>query len=348
MKIKHTEYARLVILSTYIAARVFTNNDDTLFRDVNNFLVSTGISIEDITPYLNFAYNASILTGFKFEQLCKDYDRIESFYNHVVYNTAELIESFDLQDDPVKVFAFYVYLYRCGYLSVDKNFIYSTNMKDLPLLNGVDVVRGRGVCRSISSMFTDVCNAVGLTASNVSVRVKPGVLKGSNGLSLVELDSEIRSKTLAKIVGKITSVIPIGNHLVTAIYHDTQGAIYDPTNDLFMHMLSSRKYAIIDNPNATMSYSFVSSIVPRLLDQMDTEVDLSCLKSISQREKLEIEKYRAIYEEVNRLIRENERVFEEFYKINLPYYREINILTKEQHGIIKRIFPIIPEFGKNR
>lgn len=348
MKIKHTEYARLVILSTYLAARIFTNNDDTLFNDVNNFLVNNGISIEDITPYLSFAYNASILTGFKFEQLCKDYSRIEAFYDHVVYNTAELIESFGIQDDPVKVFALYVYLYRCGYLSVDKQFKYSTNMKDLPLLSGVDVIRGRGVCRSISSMFTDVCNAVGLTASNVCVRVKPELIKKASGLSLVELDSEVRGKTFAKIVGKITSVIPLGNHLVTAIDHDTQGGIYDPTNDLFMHMLSSRKYAIIDNPNATMSYSFVSSIVPKLLDQMDTEVDLSYLKSISEKEKLEYEKYRTIYEEINKLVRENKRVFDEFYKINLPYYREINILTKEQSGMIKRMFPIIPDFGRNR
>lgn len=72
-----------------------------------------------------------------------------------------------------------MYLYRSGYLSVNHEFKYSNNMIDFPLLNGVDVVRGRGVCRSISSMFTDICNSVGLTASNVSVRVRPGMLKYS-------------------------------------------------------------------------------------------------------------------------------------------------------------------------
>ena len=29
-------------------------------------------------------------------------------------------------------------------------------------------------------------------------------------------------------------------------------------------------------------------------------------------------------------------------KINLPYYNEIDRLTKDQHGMIKRMFPIIP------
>ena len=111
--------------------------------------------MEDITPYMSFAYNASILTGFQLEQLCKDYARMETFYNAVVCNIAELIEAFGIENDSVKIFALYVYLYRSGYLSVNHEFKYSNNMIDFPLLNGVDVVRGRGVCRSISSMFTD-------------------------------------------------------------------------------------------------------------------------------------------------------------------------------------------------
>ena len=346
MKIKHIEYARLVILSSYIAARVFTNGDDTIFKEVNEFLLSNGISMEDITPYLSLAYNASVLTGFNLEQLCKDYDRVESFYNAVVYNTAELIESFGIEKDPVKVFALYTYLYRSGYLSHDHEFKYSTNMKDLPLLSGVDVVRGRGVCRSISSMFTDVCNSVGLTASNVSVRVKPGMLKKSEDLSLRELDSEVRGKTFAKIVGKVTSIIPIGNHLVTAIEHDTQTGIYDPTNDCFMHFIGSRKYGLVNDTSATMSYSFVSNLIPRIFSQMHTEVDVAYLKRLSTKDRLSYQQYKEIYEEINQLIKDNQFVFEEFYKINLPYMRQIDLITREQHSMIKRMIPLIPERRK--
>lgn len=346
MKIRHIENVRLVMLASYIAARVFVSNDDTVFSEVNNFLLSNGISMDDITPYMSLAYNASVLVGFNLEQLCKDYERIEAFYNGVVCNTAELIEAFGIEKDPVKVFALYVYLYRSGYLSVDHEFKYSTNMKDLPMLGGVDVVRGRGVCRSISSMFTDVCNSVGLTASNVCVKVKPGMLKLSEDLSLRELDSETRGKKWAKVVGQVTSVLPIGNHLVTAIEHDTQTGIYDPTNDVFMHIIGSRKYAFTNNTSATMSYNFISSIVPRVFSQMHTEIDIGYLRKLSMKDKLEYEKYKTIYEEINQLIRENERVFEEFYKINLPYMREISLLTREQHSMIKRMFPIIPERRK--
>lgn len=346
MKIRHLENARLMILATYIAARVFVGNDDTLFRQVNEFLISNGISMEDITPYISLAYNASVLVGFDLEQLCSDYDRIESFYNGVICNTAELIESFGIEKDPVKVFALYVYLYRSGYLSVNKEFKYSTRMKDLPKLSGVDVVRGRGVCRSISSMFTDVCDSVGLTASNVTVRVKPDMLKKSEGLALRELDSETRGKKWAKVVGKVTSILPLGNHLVTAIEHDTQTGIYDPTNDIFMHVIGGRKYCFANDTSASMSYSFVSSIVPKVLGQIDTELDVMYLKKLSTEDRMKYLEYVELYQEVNQLIRENERVFEEFYKINLPYYTQIDLLTREQHGLIKRMIPLIPERRK--
>ena len=43
---------------------------------------------------------------------------------------------------------------------------------------------------------------------------------------------------------------------------------------------------------------------------------------------------------------ENQFLFEEFYKINLPYYREVSKLANEQHGMIKRMFPIIPSKRK--
>ena len=140
MKVRHIENARLVMMASYIAARVFVANDDTVFSEVNNFLLSNGISMEDITPYMSFAYNASILTGFQLEQLCKDYARMEIFYNTVVCNIAELIEAFGIENDPVKIFALYVYLYISGYLSVNHEFKYSNNMIDFPLLNGVGLV----------------------------------------------------------------------------------------------------------------------------------------------------------------------------------------------------------------
>lgn len=342
MKIKHLENVRLVLLSLNIVSTILTKGNNQLFNNLEVFLNESNISLEDFSCYSMLAYDFSVLTGFKIEQLTKDYERIDSFYGAVLSNTAELIECLGIQNDPVKVFALFVYLYRSGYMSVDKHFMYSTNMKDLPLLNGVDVVRGTGVCRSISSMFTDVCNSVGLTASNVCVRANSSGLDKKEALSLAFLEVEKEGRTFANIVGKVTSIIPIGNHLVTAIEHDEATGIYDPTNDIFMHIIGQRKYPFINDTSATMSYSFISNLFPQILGQMNTECDFSYLKKLSSKDKIDYKEYRRIYEEINKIILANQYLFEEFYKINLPYYREISKLVNEQHGMIKRMIPIIP------
>jgi hypothetical protein len=144
-------------------------------------------------------------------------------------------------------------------------------------------------------------------------------------------------------VGKVTSVIPLGNHLVTAIEHDTETGMYDPTNDVFMHIIGSRKYGFVNSTSATMSYSFISNVFPKLLGQMNTQPNFRVLNGLSYNEKIDYEKYKFIYEEINQLILEHQYLFEEFYKINLPYYREISKLADEQNGMIKRMIPIIPK-----
>ena len=346
MKIKHLENIRLVLLSLNIVSTLLAKGDNHLFNELEELLNNGNISLEDFRYYSTLAFDISLLTGFNMEQLTKDYERIDSFYGAVISNTAELIESLGIQNDPVKVFALFVYLYRSGYMSVDKHFMYSTDMKDLPLLNGVDVIRGTGVCRSISSMFTDVCNSVGLTATNVCVRANREGLNKKEGLSLVPLDVEKRGRFFANIVGKVTSIVPIGNHLVTAIEHDSATGIYDPTNDIFMHTIGQRKYPFINDTSATMSYNFISNLFPKVLGQMDTEANFMYLKRLSNKDKIDYEQYRSIYEEINRMVLENQFLFEEFYKINLPYYKEVSKLANEQHGMIKRMFPIIP--GKRK
>lgn len=346
MKIRHIEYVRLAILSSYIAATALTTSHIPLLQELNEQLSSNNISIEDIRHYLSAANTLSLLVGFKLEQVTKDYERIESIYNSILYNTAELIEGLGIQDDPIKVFALFVYLYRSGYLSYNKQFKYSTKMKDLPLLGGVDVVRGYGVCRSISSMFTDLCNVLDITASNVAVKATSKALDKKDKLSPVDLQVEPRGKKFAKIVGAITTYLPVGNHLVTRIHTDKVTGIFDPTNDIFMHTASGRTYTFANDTSAKMTYSYASNIVSALLDTTMVEPLPIGLQKDSKKPQISYEEYQSSYKEVLELIKASEPIFEEFYKVNEPYYAAIEKLTKNQHGMITRMFPIIPEIKR--
>ena len=345
MKIRHVEYVRLVLLSGYIATNLLTK-DTGLLGELNQLIESHNIPIDEINRYMSLANTLTLLTGFQFEQLAKDYERIESLYTTVVYNTAELIESLGIQHDPIKVFALFTYLYRSGYLSYNKEFKYSTKMKDLAKLNGVDVVRGRGVCRSISAMFTDVCNAIGLTASNVTVRASSKALDKKEQLCPINLTVEPTGKKFAKIVGKITSVIPIGNHLVTHIHSDKITGIFDPTNDIYMNIETGKRYTFANDTSATMSYSLVSNVVPTMLGQMDCEILPFGYQREAKEQNFDYEEYKRVYKEMLEIIRDNKEVFEEFYKINSYYYDAIHRCAEPQHGMIKRMFPIIPTLKK--
>ena len=62
--------------------------------------------------------------------------------------------------------------------------------------------------------------------------------------------------------------------------------------------------------------------------------------------KLTYEEYKKSYREVLELIKANPQVLEAFYNLNQEYYEILERLTREQHGMIKRMIPIIPNKRK--
>lgn len=332
MTIKQIERIRMLLLSGGLATTILTKANIADLVNVSSIFVAS--------------YNLSILTGFHLEQLTKDYEQIESVYRLIISNIVELLECYGIEKDPVKVFAMFTHLYRSGYLSTNKDFLYSLDMKDLPCLNGTDVVRGRGVCRSISSMFTDVCNMSGLTAANISVKVSSKCLDRKEKLSLVDLKSEKEDKKIVKIVGKALSVLPIANHLVTVVSDGKKVGVFDPTNDVYMNMRSLGKYEFINDTGATMSYKTISNVVPLLFGQMNTKANLFQMYKYSKMNQVSYEEYKKAYKEVLEIIKSNPFVLEAFYEINKQYYEYLATLCNQQNGMIKRMIPIIPNKRK--
>ena len=56
------------------------------------------------------------------------------------------------------------------------------DLKDLPNLYGVDIVRGKGVCRSISSMLVDIYKDLGYNATNLVVCATEDSIKNQQQL----------------------------------------------------------------------------------------------------------------------------------------------------------------------
>jgi hypothetical protein len=106
------------------------------------------------------------------------------------------------------------------------------------------------------------------------------------------------------------------------------------------------KYEFINNTGATMSYKSFSNLAPLVFGQMQTNFNLLELHKYAKMDKLTYEEYQKSYREVLELIKANPRVLEAFYDLNQEYYSILERLTNKQHGMIKRMIPIIPNKKK--
>ena len=79
---------------------------------------------------------------------------------------------------------------------------------------------------------------------------------------------------------------------------------------------------------------------------MDCEVIPAKLQKASKELKIDYEEYKKVYKETLELIAANKELFEEFYNINKHYYEALHKWTEPQHGMIKRMIPIIPVIKK--
>ena len=77
-------------------------------------------------------------------------------------------------NDPVEISTMFEFLLFNGYLSKDKEFqalARKNNDNFLFSVRGAEVFTGKGVCRHIASMFTDILNEYGIESSTLFVYI---------------------------------------------------------------------------------------------------------------------------------------------------------------------------------
>lgn len=320
MNLKQIENSRFIILLGIIFYKCFEG--------------VSGTDIEQLNFLLNTSSAASLLIQPTLEKHASDYKQIKLFYDEVIRDTVKLLNDFEVKN-AIGVFAFYIYLYRNGYLSYNKKFQYSSNMKDLPDLYGIDVIRGNGVCRSISSMFTDISCQIGLPASNMAVKMFNA--NSITSLNTAKINVDKNDSSLFKLIERATSYLPFANHLVTII--DGEG-VFDPTNDIFLNMLSKKEYADICSDEAIIKYSYFSNLFCKLTDNFSTNLNIA--KSYSTITRKDYIEYYKIYKKMLLIIENNKDILEQFYNEHKELYSEINCLCDKEHSLAKRYFPILP------
>lgn len=324
---------KLELIAALISLSLVSFNDISELNELYNFLENNNISLDDLKNVSILTQNIYLLDAFasyRTEMLTNEYKELKKLYNEVIKNTGNLVNEFEF-NEPISIFAMYVYMYRSGYLSNDKCFQYNTDMKDFSQLYGLDVIRGKGVCRSVASMLNDIYNEIGMNSRCMCVKTTGEAINQLEHLSDIPVTKTEKSKKFVRFVSAITKYMPISNHMITAVSSEQKSYILDPMNDGLLYKGRWNKLVLANNPNYSMTnFEFYYQYL-KILGSIKGNKNVCKYDSISE------EEYRSRYLETLTICKNNISMFEEFYKNNKEIYSEIYSKAERQKGFIKRL-----------
>lgn len=181
-------------------------------------LVSLGFSM--IGSYIG--------TFIKIKDELSTINEIQKIYDEIIRHYSKLNEVFDF-NNPVEIFALYVYAVEKGYLSFHHNFEYGQTddeaEKEILGLSGVEIILGHGVCRHFSGMLNDIFKESGVESKKCYV-----------------FSYDESKKNLY-----------IPNHVIVVAKDDGVMYILDPTNSLIFKPGDSKSIYVSEDAYAYMS-----------------------------------------------------------------------------------------------
>ena len=320
MKSKHQEYIRTIEFLGGIIASITANKYANI----------------DIQTFTMLPFLADTVLSQRTATFTKDYKEVKEMYDKVITNFSKLMKDFNIED-VVEIFAIYVYMYRRGYLSYGHSFEYNTNMKDLPKLMGVDVIRGSGVCRSIASMLSDIYNKMAIESDTLVVSTSKDTIDSLEKISIAHLNKNIKGKKFVKVIESLTQNTTFPNHLITAARKDNKTYILDSTNDGILFSRGKNSFYPYDDIVNSMKYNKLMTSYQKLFGMLNK----GNLKNNINGESINQQDYFNKYIKAINFIIYNRDYLDSFYHNNYYIYKDIYNASNGINSYIKRIIPII-------
>ena len=206
----------------------------------------------------------------------KDVTKVREDYDEFVKKYNELNKYFDF-DNPIQIYTMYTYLLNNGYISRGKDFEFSDDSHDVESLFGANVLNGKGVCRHIALLLTDILNDYGIEAANLPVYLgnfrigarildekKYSIEELNDWIELHESDDEKIIK-LFEMINKLIGGLQIGiefyyapdkkqhlfihrsNHVITSAVKDDHFYFLDPTNSKVLKRSEEDKRLLVND-----------------------------------------------------------------------------------------------------
>ncbi len=285
-------------------------------------------------------FTVGMIANIYLERKTEEYKDLKRYYEEVLNRFVTLANTLDIKD-PIEIFSLYVYMYRGGYFSYQHKFVYDIDMKDLSLLNGIDVMRGKGVCRSISSMLTDIYRKMGFQSNNLIVNTNGETIQALAHLNPLKLEKSENGSKFAKIISSFTKVIKIPNHMISIVDDDTFSYTLDPTNDGILYPTKFGKLRVHNNPKLGMQNYVAMLTLQSLIGNFSTPNRIpGTIKQLSM-DTIEFSTFEYLYKTALSIIDRNKPLLEEFYENNKGLYEQIHLESENVHSLVGRIIPVV-------
>ncbi len=289
---------------------------------VNSFFSS---NMNDPSIYIMPSLNVALLA---LKVLHTKYIYIKTFDDHLtkklyyefLNNYKKLIETLEIKN-LLEMQTFYENSYYNGYLSKNKKFEFDYNKGDFEILHqmGANVLIGRGVCRHVANLFSDLLNVSGITS--VPLAVKTDVIDQSLMIakSLEEnynFEKFLNNKVFESVTYNQNNInSDWADHMIVGAVVDDKRVVLDPTsNDIYYKLkdniyLSNNYYGVLIDEKLSKKiskkklndFSKILECTNELLYDKELSIKEGCFKFVSNLDMLEkfYKENKEIYEDVS-------------------------------------------------
>ena len=271
-----------------------------------------------------------------------DGKKVYELYREFIKRYSKLNKKLGL-NNPIEIFTLFNHLYANGYLSKDKKFKYDLDAKtyNVGALLGANVITGKGVCRHISGMLSDIMVESDIDSINLSVYLndyyvlyvpyctskqeelfkwaKENVLdtnfwgRTSSVIGQREPKPILMEDRDLNVIGRIS-----GNHAITYASKDGINYYLDPTSGSIFRMNPTNHKLYSSSEVLSMKSAGAKLIVS---DKYSYKGLLDKARKYTGSMSLEEEKQ--LVDRTKHTIETNLSMFEEFYDNNKELYEEI-------------------------
>ena len=253
-----------------------------------------------------------LLNSSHLEKYSLDYIKLRKSYSYIIEEYNKKINTVFGFKHPVNISETFVFAYRNGYLSKRHKFRYSSDVNEL-FENidcfGATVFTGNGCCRHMAPLLNDVFKDLGFDSTNLLIGLNTKITNSDN-----------------KEVWKYDRNNVRTNHAIVGVLYGDEAYYIDPTNEIFY-----------DIDNITGRLIDLNKTCEGTIDSGECDETLIKNKLISHKVAC-FDTIKSISNETIKTCKNNEDIFEQFYRENCDVYKDIsnNNLIKSYRKVLKK------------